>query len=108
MRTKANVTDVPPFSGLARQSGQQVDVPHCLDRLFCARAMSIIPILIADRRTTSVPFGCWSSAVLGSTLNGVSALSLSWTLLPLLLGPLYADAEARRIEGTAASWSTFP
>ena len=37
-------------SGFARQARQQVDVPHCLDRLFCTRAMPIIPILLTGWR----------------------------------------------------------
>jgi hypothetical protein len=42
-------------SGFARQARQQVDVSHCLDRLFCTRAMPIIPILLTGRRAASSP-----------------------------------------------------
>jgi hypothetical protein len=51
-------TTVPantPFSEFTRQARQQVDVPHCLDRLFCTRAMAIIPISLTGRRATSSP-----------------------------------------------------
>jgi len=41
------------FSGFTRQAGQQVDVPHRLDRLFCARAVPIVAILLASRRAAS-------------------------------------------------------
>lgn len=34
-------------------SGEQVDVPYCLDRLICARAVSIIPLLLTARRTAT-------------------------------------------------------
>jgi hypothetical protein len=33
-----------------RQARQQVDVPHCADRLFCAHAVPIIAILLTGRR----------------------------------------------------------
>ena len=38
------------FSGFPCQARQQVDVPDCLYRLFCARAVPIIPIPLAGRR----------------------------------------------------------
>jgi hypothetical protein len=44
-----------PFLEFTRQARQQVDVPHCLDRLFCTRAMPIIPILLTGRRAASSP-----------------------------------------------------
>ena len=37
-------------SGFSRQARQQVDVPPCLDRLLCARAVPIIPIFLTSRR----------------------------------------------------------
>jgi hypothetical protein len=55
---RLNTTTVPAntsFSGFTRQARQQVDVPHCLDRLFCARAVPIITILLAGRRAAPGP-----------------------------------------------------
>jgi hypothetical protein len=43
------------ISAFARQARQQVDVPHCLDRLFRARTVPIIPILVTNRRATFSP-----------------------------------------------------
>jgi hypothetical protein len=43
------------LSGFARQARQQVDIPHCLDRLLCTRAVPIIPILLTGRRAASSP-----------------------------------------------------
>jgi hypothetical protein len=37
LQISTTVPDNTPFSGFARQARQQVDVPHCLDRLFLAR-----------------------------------------------------------------------
>jgi hypothetical protein len=53
MRTKADIGLTYAFSGFARQAGQQVDVPHCLDSLFCARAVPVISILPTGRRTAT-------------------------------------------------------
>jgi hypothetical protein len=41
------------FLRISAPSAQQVDVPDCLDRLFCARTVPIIPILLTGRRATS-------------------------------------------------------
>ena len=43
------------FSGFTRQARQQIDVPHRLDRLFCARAVPIVAILLAGRRAAASP-----------------------------------------------------
>jgi len=43
------------LSGFARQAREQVNVPHCLNRLFCTRAMPIISILLTGRRAASSP-----------------------------------------------------
>jgi hypothetical protein len=37
------------LSEFTRQARQQVDAPDCLDRLFCARAVPMIPILLTVR-----------------------------------------------------------
>ena len=43
------------ISAFARQARQQVDVPHCLDRLFRALTVPIIPVLLSGRRATASP-----------------------------------------------------
>ena len=43
------------ISAFARQARQQVDVPHCLDRLFRALTVPIIPILLSGRCAASSP-----------------------------------------------------
>jgi hypothetical protein len=87
-------TTVPTtrLSGFARQARQQVDVPHCLDRVFRALTVPIIPVLLSGRcaasspvhptdataayrgRTTALPrpfrFGCAPRCVVGA-LHGV-------------------------------------
>ena len=54
--TLTNRPDEPtnaPFSGFPGQARQQVDVPHGLDRLFCARAVPIVSIQLTGRRATA-------------------------------------------------------
>ena len=94
MRTKADIDKRTLFLGFARQAGQQVDVPHCLDGLLCARTVSMIAILLTARRTAtgsvhptdttavnrgrtaafpcSFRFGCAPGRVVGA-LHGVDA-----------------------------------
>jgi hypothetical protein len=42
-----------PLLGFPRQTRQHVDVPHRLDRLHCATAVPIIPVLLTFRRAAS-------------------------------------------------------
>jgi hypothetical protein len=57
------------ISAFARQARQQVDVPHCLDRLFRARTVPIIPILVTGRRAT---FEEWPSRTSANTASVAS------------------------------------
>ena len=55
MRTEADIEQNAPFSRFLRQARQQVGGPGRLNRLFCARAVPIIPIQLTGRRAAVGP-----------------------------------------------------